>query len=153
MSHFLLKTEPTEYSIDDLKRDKVTSWFGVRNYQARNIIRDDIKIGDLCIIYHSSCKIPAAVGLGKVVKEAYPDKTQFDPKSDYFDICSSMTNPRWMSVDIAFVEKFTQPLSLTRMRTIDSLSDMRLLTRGNRLSTLPITLKHFKKILELSNLC
>ncbi len=153
MSHFLLKTEPTEYSIDDLKRDKVTSWFGVRNYQARNIIRDDIKIGDLCVIYHSSCKIPAAVGLGKVVKEAYPDRTQFDPQSDYFDIGSSVTNPRWMSVDIAFVEKFTQPLSLTRMRTIDSLSDMRLLTRGNRLSILPITLKHFKKILELSNLC
>ncbi len=153
MSNFLLKTEPTEYSIDDLKREKVTSWFGVRNYQARNIIRDDMKVGDVCVIYHSSCAIPSAVGIGKVVKEAYPDKTQFDKNSPYYDKGSSVENPRWMSVDIQFIEKFATPITLTQMRTVDALSDMRLLVRGNRLSVLPITLTHLKKICARATGC
>ena len=148
MSHFLLKTEPSEYSIDDFARDRVTSWFGVRNYQARNILRDDIKVGDLCIFYHSSCKVPAAVGVGKVKKAGYPDATQFDPKSDYYDATSLKDSPRWISVDLEFVEKFIKPVTLTHMRTLPSLADMRLLATGNRLSVMPITKKHFDTILE-----
>ncbi len=148
MSHFLLKTEPSEYSIDDLERDKVTSWFGVRSYQARNIIRDDIKLGDLCIIYHSSCVVPSAVGIGKVTKEAYPDLVQFDPKSDYFDAGSKKESPRWFAFEVAFVEKFKNPLPLSTMRTLPELSDMRLLATGNRLSVFPITQKHFETIVH-----
>jgi predicted RNA-binding protein with PUA-like domain len=146
MSHLLLKTEPSSYSIDDLKRDGTTSWTGVRNYQARNIIRDDMKKGDLCIIYHSSCKVPAAVGIGKIVKEAYADPLQFDQKSEYYDATSPVANPRWLCVDVAFVEKFAQPVTLTNMRTLPQLKDMRLLSRGNRLSVFPISEKHFKTI-------
>ena len=152
MSHFLLKTEPSEYSIDDFARDGVTSWFGVRNYQARNILRDDIKIGDLCIFYHSSCKVPAAVGVGEVVKGGYPDTTQFDATSTYYDATSQTSNPRWISIDLQFIEKFKESVTLTKMRTIDTLSDMRLLAQGNRLSVMSITQKHFKKILALSKI-
>lgn len=148
MSHFLLKTEPSEYSIDDFARDKVTSWFGVRNYQARNILRDDIKVDDLCIFYHSSCMVPAAVGIGKIIRSGYPDTTQFDVQSDYYDATSSKDSPRWISVDLEFVEKFIKPVSLTHMRTISLLSDMRLLATGNRLSVMPITKKHFETILK-----
>ena len=146
MSHFLLKTEPSEYSIDDLRRDKVTSWFGVRSYQARNIIRDDIKVGDFCIIYHSSCAVPSAVGIGKVIKEAYPDLVQFDATSDYFDASSKKESPRWFAFEVTFIEKFQAPLSLSAMRTIKELKDMRLLATGNRLSVMPITEKHFQTI-------
>ncbi len=150
MFHHLLKTEPSTYSIDDLKRDGVTSWGGIRNYQARNIIRDDIKKGDLCIIYHSSCKVPAAVGIGKVVKAAYPDKTQFDPKSEYYDATSPMATPRWLCVDIAFKEKFVTPVTLTHMRTVKALASMRLLALGNRLSVFPITKHHFETLKKLA---
>jgi predicted RNA-binding protein with PUA-like domain len=150
MSHFLLKTEPSSYSIDDLKRDGTTAWFGVRNYQARNIIRDDMKKGDLCIIYHSSCKVPAAVGIGKVVQEAYPDKTQFDPKSEYYDAGSPAATPRWLCIDVAFVEKFVYPVTLSKMRTLPQLCDMRLLSRGNRLSVFSISEKHFEVIATLA---
>lgn len=150
MSHFLLKTEPIEYSIDDLKRDKVTSWFGVRNYQARNIIRDDIKVGDLCIIYHSSCKVPSAMGIGKVTKEAYPDPIQFDQESEYYDKDSKKENPRWFAFEVTFIKKFKNPLPLSTMRTLNDLQDMRLLATGNRLSVFPISKKHFATIVKHS---
>src|SRR5680860_235572 len=139
MSHFLLKTEPTAYGIDDLKRDKKTSWDGVRNFQARNIIRDEMKKGDLCIIYHSSCAIPAAVGVGKIVTASYPDPLQFDSASKYFDATAKKEVPRWFCVDVSFVQKFTKPLSLIQMRTIPELKNMRLLAKGNRLSVMPIS--------------
>jgi predicted RNA-binding protein with PUA-like domain len=148
MNYFLLKTEPSEYSIDDLKRDKITAWFGVRNYQARNIIRDEMKKGDWCIIYHSSCEVPAAVGVGKVVKEAYPDKTQFDRKSDYYDGGLSWAPPRWLCVDVQFVKKFIHPVSLAHMRTDTKLKEMRLLAKGNRLSVMPLSKQHFTHIVE-----
>lgn len=146
MSHFLLKTEPSAYSIDDLKRDKKTSWGGVRNYQARNVIRDEIKKGDLCLIYHSSCEVPAVVGIGKVVREAYPDPLQFDPKSEYYDFGSKEASPRWLCFDVAFVEKFKVPVTLTQMRSMPELNDMRLLQRGNRLSVFPVETKYFEFI-------
>ncbi len=143
MTHFLLKTEPSSFSIDDLKHDKKASWAGVRNYQARNIIRDDIKKGDLCLIYHSSCEVPAVVGIGKVVREAYPDPLQFDPTSEYYDAGSTESNPRWLAFDVAFEEKFKNPLSLSAMRYMPELTNMRLLQRGNRLSVFTIEAKHF----------
>lgn len=151
MSHFLLKTEPTSYSIDDLKRDKKTSWGGVRNFQARNIIRDDMKKGDLCIIYHSSCEIPSAVGIAQIIKAPYADPLQFESSSDYFDATAKKENPRWFCVDIQFKEKFRNPLSLTAMRAIPKLSDMRLLSRGNRLSVISLSSEHFDRITKLSS--
>lgn len=149
MTHFLLKTEPSTYSIDDLRRDKETSWGGVRNYQARNIIRDEIQKGDLCLIYHSSCEVPAVVGIGKVVKVAYPDPLQFDSKSEYFDPGSKTDNPRWLAFDVAFVKKLQIPLTLTQMRLMPELSGMRLLQRGNRLSVFPVAHVHFEYIQRL----
>ena len=150
MSHFLLKTEPSSYSIDDLKRDKKTSWGGVRNFQARNIIRDNMKKGDVCIIYHSSCEIPSAVGVAEIMTNPYPDPLQFESSSDYFDATAKKENPRWFCVDILFKEKFKNPLSLTAMRAIPTLSDMRLLSRGNRLSVMSLSKKHFDHITKLS---
>ncbi len=150
VNHILLKTEPSSYSIDDLKRDGATSWTGVRNYQARNIIRDEIKLGDLCIMYHSSCAVPAAVGVGKVVKTAYADPLQFDVKSEYYDARSPKATLRWLAFDVAFVEKFKTPVTLAQMRTVSSLADMCLLGKGNRLSVFPVAKKHFETIVRLS---
>ncbi len=149
MTHFLLKTEPLAYSIDDLKRDKKTSWGGVRNYQARNIIRDEIKNGDLCLIYHSSCEVPAVVGIVKVVRSAYPDPLQFDSASEYFDKGSTVEKPRWLAFDLAFVKKLKVPVTLTHMRLMPGLKDMRLLQRGNRLSVFPVAHAHFEYIQRL----
>jgi predicted RNA-binding protein with PUA-like domain len=148
MSHHLLKTEPSAYSIDDLKRDKKTSWTGVRSYQARNIIRDDIKKGDLCLIYHSSCEVPAAVGIGKVVREAYPDPLQFDQKSEYYDAGSTESNPRWLAFDVAFVQRFKVFVTLAQMRSMPELREMRLLQKGNRLSIFPVSKNHFEAVLQ-----
>ncbi len=148
MHHFLLKSEPTEYSIDDFERDGTTSWFGVRNYQARNILRDDVEVGDLCIIYHSSCKVPAAVGVGRVIKAGYPDKTQFDAQSAYYDVGATKLRIRWILIDLEFVEKFKEPVPLSKMRTIRELAEMRLLAQGNRLSVMPITKSHFDIIVD-----
>jgi len=149
MNYFIFKTEPSGYSIDDLKRDKKTSWGGIRNYQARNILRDDVKVGDLVIIYHSSCEVPAAVGVANVLKTGYGDPSQFDKKSHYFDAGSKQNDPRWFAVAIAFTEKFKNPISLPAMRLESSLSNMRLLARGNRLSVFPISKRHFETIRTL----
>lgn len=149
MQYWLFKTEPDTYSIDDLKRDKKTMWSGVRNYQARNMLRDEVKKGDLIIFYHSSCAVPAAVGVAEVIKEAYPDPTQFDPKSEYFDATAKKEDPRWFVVDVKFKEKFKKEISLSLMRTISEFSDMRLLAPGNRLSLFPISQKHFELLLQM----
>lgn len=109
-----------------------------------------MKKGDLCIIYHSSCKVPAAVGIGKITKEAYADPLQFDPKSEYYDARSPLATPRWLCVDVAFVEKFEQPVTLSQMRTISELKGMRLLARGNRLSVMTLSEKHFEVISKTS---
>ena len=141
MAYFLLKTESSSYSIDDLKRDKKTSWGGVRNYQARNFIRD-MKVGDVCLLYHSSCTTPALVGEARIIKAAYPDPLQFEKTSDYYDAGSSPATPRWSAVDIAFTKKYKTPITLEHLRELPALQDMRLLARGNRLSVFPVEAKH-----------
>lgn len=147
MAYFLLKTEPSTYSIDDLKRDKKTSWGGVRNYQARNFMRE-MKIGDTCFLYHSSCAIPAIVGETRVAKVAYADPLQFDATSEYYDAKSAQANPRWSAVDIAFIKKYDTPLSLQQLKGVPTLQDMRLLARGNRLSVFPVEERHAALILK-----
>ncbi len=149
MGYFLVKTEPDAFSIDDLKRDKVTSWGGVRNYQARNIMRS-MKKGDACFIYHSSCEVPAVVGMGKVERAAYPDPLQFDLKSEYFDKGSSTLDPRWSAVDIKFIKKSTNPVPLTQMKDMKELNGFRLLERGNRLSVIAVSDVHAAHILKVS---
>ncbi|PCH91957.1 EVE domain-containing protein [Candidatus Kaiserbacteria bacterium] len=151
MNYWLFKSEPGCYGIDHLKKDKTEHWDGVRNYQARNMLRDDIKKGDMVIFYHSSCKVPAAVGVAKVVKEGYPDFTAWDPKSEHPDPKSTPDKPLWYMVDIAFVKKFESEVSLQEMRTIRELGDMQLLKRGNRLSLFPISKRHFNVITELGS--
>ena len=148
MAYFLLKTEPRAYSIDNLKRDTNTSWGGVRNYQARNVLRS-MKKGDTCFVYHSSCEVPAIVGEAVVTKEAYSDPLQFEKKSEYYDEKSPSTEPRWSAVDIRFVKKYTQPLSLIEMKKIPALKAMRLLQRGNRLSVFPVEQPYAGAIVRL----
>lgn len=151
MAYFLLKTEPEAFSIDDLKRERVTSWGGVRNYQTRNIIRDDMKVGDRCFIYHSSCAIPAVVGVGEVVREAYPDPLQFDKKSEYYDGGSPIAKPRWLCVDVKFVEKFERIVTLEEMKRIPELQGMRLLQKGNRLSVFGVDATHAETIMRFAH--
>lgn len=151
MRYFLLKTEPEAFSIDDLKRDEITSWGGVRSYQARNIIRDDIQIGDMCVVYHSSCEVPAAVGVGKIIKGAYPDPLQFEKKSEYYDGSSPIGEPRWQAFDVKFVEKFERIVTLEEMKRIPELKNMRLLQRGNRLSVFPVDKVHFDVVMLVAH--
>ena len=151
MNYWLVKTEPSEFSIDDfLKAPKKTEpWNGIRNYQARNFMRDKMKKGDLVFIYHSNCKQIGIVGLSAVAKEAYPDPLALDPKSKYYDPKSTPDNNRWVMVDLKFVEKFNQVISLATLKTIPALAGMQLLAKGNRLSVLPIKAKEFKTIMRL----
>jgi len=146
----LMKSEPDEFGIEDLiKSDRqTTTWSGVRNFQARNFMRDDMKLGDLAFFYHSSCPAPGVVGTMKVVKAAYPDPTQFDPASDYFDPKSKADSPTWVAVDLQFVKQF--PLvSLDALRKEPKLAEMRLLQKGNRLSVLPVNATEWKQILSM----
>ncbi|NIA26453.1 MAG: EVE domain-containing protein, partial [Desulfobulbaceae bacterium] len=138
MAYWLMKSEPDVYSIDDLKRDGREMWDSIRNYQARNMMRDDMRIGDSVFFYHSSCKEPGVVGIAKVVSEPYPDPTQFDPKSNYFDPRSDKDNPRWILVDVEFVRKLTRPITLAEIKAEPALEDMILTRRGNRLSIMPV---------------
>ena len=140
MAYWLMKSEPAEVSIDDLaKRPKKTvPWFGVRNYQARNFMRDQMKVGDGVLFYHSSCPEPGIVGLAQVASSAYPDDTQFESKGKYFDAAATRENPRWFMVDVKLVKK-TRLLSLDERRSAPSLATMRVLQRGNRLSITPVT--------------
>jgi len=149
--HWLMKSEPDVFSIDDLAkaRNQTTGWDGVRNYQARNLLRDDIAVGDGVLFYHSSVDPPAVVGLARVVKAAYPDPTQFDSKSDYYDKDSKRDDPRWFSVDIAFDRKLARPVTLAELRAEPALADMVLLRRGSRLSVQPVTPAEWKKIVAL----
>ena len=151
MNYWLFKTEPSGYSIDDLKRDKKTLWSGVRSYQARNMLRDEVKKGDVVIFYHSSCAVPGAVGIAEVTAEGFSDETQFDPQSHYYDPTAKKENPRWCVVEVKFKEKFKNVVSLAVMRTIPELSDMRLLAPGNRLSLFPISKKHFDIIIKINS--
>lgn len=151
MRYWLMKSEPDEFSIDDLDRARArtTSWFGVRNYQARNYMRDEMKVGDLAFFYHSSCAEPGIAGIVEVVRAAHPDVTQFDPTSDYFDPKSTRENPRWINVDVKLREK-TRLIRLEELRTHPELSGMVILRRGNRLSITPVTTVEWKFVLRLA---
>jgi predicted RNA-binding protein with PUA-like domain len=140
MRYWLMKSEPDEASIDDLATAPAQTlpWTGVRNYQARNFMRDTMQVGDGVLFYHSSCPEPGIAGLAKVVSTAYPDPTQFDKKSPYFDPKSTQEIPRWMLVDVRFVKK-TPLISLAALREHTELADMRVLAKGNRLSITPVT--------------
>jgi len=137
MRYWLMKSEPDEFSIDDLARARKAPWTGVRNYQARNFMRDEMRPGDGVLFYHSSCPEPGIAGLAKVASRAYPDATQFDKKSEYYDPKSTRDAPRWVHVDVAF-EKKTPLVSLAELRRHRELAGMRLLQRGNRLSITPV---------------
>ncbi|BDU38962.1 EVE domain-containing protein [Vibrio nigripulchritudo] len=148
MSYWLFKTEPDEFSIDTLRVKNVSCWEGVRNYQARNMMRDEVKLGDLVFIYHSSCKHIGVAGIAKVVKEAYPDHFQFDPESDYFDPKSDPDNPRWVMVDIEFVRKLDRLIPLAKLKSLTDLSELPLVKRGNRLSIMPVSEREWQTILD-----
>ena len=139
-SHWLMKSEPDEFSIDDLARapKQTTPWFGVRNYTARNFMRDDMRIGDDVLFYHSSCEVPGIAGLAKVASKPYADESQFDRKGEYFDPKAKREAPRWMLVDVKLVEK-TRLMPLEEMRKYRELAKMLTLRRGNRLSITPVT--------------
>jgi len=149
VAHWLMKSEPDVYSIDDLERDGREMWDSIRNYQARNMMRDDMRIGDEIFFYHSNCKEPAVVGVMKVASEPYPDPVQFDSSSNYFDPKSSKDNPRWILVDVEFVRKLDKPITLAEIKAHPGLDDMILTRRGNRLSIMPIDKEHWDLILTL----
>ncbi|MGL4605690.1 MAG: EVE domain-containing protein [Iodobacter sp.] len=138
MNYWLMKSEPDEVSIDDLAARQIVGWNGVRNYQARNFMRDAMQPGDQVLFYHSSCKEPGIAGLAEVCSLAYPDPTQFDPTSVYFDARSPVDQPRWLQVDVRFLSK-TRLLSLAELRRDPALADMILLQKGSRLSITPVT--------------
>jgi predicted RNA-binding protein with PUA-like domain len=149
MNHWLMKSEPDTFSIDDLKRKDREAWDGVRNYQARNYMRDGMRKGDKVFFYHSNCAEPGIVGIAEVVTEAYPDPTQFDPKSKYFDPASSRDNPRWMLVEVKFVKKLKRTITLKELQGDPALSDMPLVRKGNRLSVMPVSAAEWRHILTL----
>lgn len=147
MRYWLMKSEPDEFSIDDLAcaPRRGSAWFGVRNYQARNFMRDEMRIGDGVLFYHSSCPEPGIAGLAEVCSAAYPDKTQFDAKSKYYDPKATRDEPRWFNVDVRFRKK-TRLLHLSELRQHRELAGMRLLARGNRLSITPVDQDEWKFI-------
>jgi predicted RNA-binding protein with PUA-like domain len=147
--HWLFKTEPHAFSFEQLREDGTTPWSGVRNFQARNHMME-MKAGDLGFFYHSSIAEPAAVGICKVVKTAYPDFTQFDKDGEYFDGRARPDKPIWMMVDVAYVEPLEHPVTIGRMRADPRLVGMALLKRGQRLSVQPVTPQEWKIVLELS---
>jgi predicted RNA-binding protein with PUA-like domain len=151
MQYWLMKSEPDTYGIDDLKRFKVDHWDGIRNYQARNFMRKDMKKGDKAFFYHSNCDEPGIVGIMEIAREAYPDHTAFDPKDKHFDDRSNPDNPRWFMVDVKFVRKLERNVTLKELKTYKSLAGMRLLKKGNRLSIMPVTKREWDFILKLES--
>jgi predicted RNA-binding protein with PUA-like domain len=155
MKHWLMKSEPNEFSIDDLVKapKKSTPWFGVRNYQARNFMRDQMRVGDAVFFYHSSCPEPGIAGFAEVSSTAYPDDTQFDKKGKYYDPAATAEAPRWFLVDVKLVKK-TSLISLTELRQHRELESMRILQKGNRLSITPVDPREWnfitKKLMKIS---
>ena len=150
MNHWLIKSEPDVFGIADLRRVGREPWTGVRNYQARNFMRDAMEIGDLAIFYHSNASPPGAVGLARVCGEAYPDPTQFDPASEYFDPKSSPDAPRWMLRDFEFVLEFPEMVTLEALKNEPALAGMLVTQRGTRLSITPVEPKHFRKVCAMA---
>jgi predicted RNA-binding protein with PUA-like domain len=147
--HWLMKSEPDVYSIDDLKRDGKTYWDGVRNYQARNFMRDDMKVGDLVLFYHSGAEPSGVAGVARVCRESYADFTAWDPKDHHFDPKTRQDAPAWMMVDIEFVERFPQVVPLDTLRSRPELKDLLVIKRGMRLSVQPVEPAHYKAIVRL----
>ena len=153
MNYWLMKSEPSCFSIDDLKQapQQITQWDGVRNYQARNFMRDQMRVGDLVFFYHSNCNPPGIVGIAEVVRNAYPDYTAFDPHSEHPDPTSSPENPRWVMVDIRYVQTFSHKLSLETLKQNPALDTMLILRKGNRLSITPITEVEWHDVMAMAN--
>ncbi len=149
MRYWLMKTEPEEFSIDALKKKKLEPWNGVRNYQARNYMRDDMKVGDGVLFYHSNCDEPGVVGLAEIRSEAHPDPSQFDPKSDYYDAGSKREEPRWLLVDVGYTRTLKRTITLAELKDKPQLQDLALVKKGNRLSVLPVSKKEWDFILSL----
>lgn len=147
VSYWLIKSEPESYGIDALKKDKKTPWTGVRNYQARNNMRA-MKPGDGILFYHSSCAVPGVYGIAEVASLPYPDESQFDAQGDYFESRATREKPLWDLVDVKFVQKLTEPVTLAVMRKNPQLSGMAILQKGSRLSVTPVTEKEFKTIIN-----
>jgi predicted RNA-binding protein with PUA-like domain len=152
MNYWLMKSEPEAFSIDDLKAkpESTEHWDGIRNYQARNFMRDDMKVGDKVLFYHSNCEEPGVVGIAEVASEAYPDHTAFDPAGKYYDPKSKEDSPSWVMVDVKFIEKFPKTVSLREIKTVSGLSDMRLVQKGNRLSIMPVEKSEFDTIVKMA---
>ena len=150
MRYWLMKSEPDVFGIEHLRAapNQTTAWWGVRNYQARNFMRDEMKVGDRAFFYHSSCPEPGIAGLVKVSRLAYPDQTQFDPEGEYYDPKASRENPRWFNVEVK-LEKKTRPVGLPELRAHKELASMQILKRGNRLSITPVTAAEWQFILTL----
>jgi predicted RNA-binding protein with PUA-like domain len=153
MKLWLVKSEPSEFSIDDLEKSKsqITYWDGVRNYQARNFIRDEMKIGNKVLFYHSNAEPNAVVGVCEVVKAAYPDHTQFDSKHVHYDPKADKKNPAWFMVDIKLVKKFKRPVTLEEIKANPKLAKMRLVQRGNRISVMPVAKDEYDEIIKMES--
>ena len=154
MAFWLFKSEPHKFSLDDLENSpsKTTTWDGIRNYRARNYLRDTVKLGDRVLFYHSSCEVPGVVGVAEVVKESYPDYTSWDPKSDYYDPKSGPENPRWFMVDVQFRERFPKMVTRQDMMAQASLDGMMVVQKCQRLSIQPVEAKHFEEVRRLGGL-
>ena len=148
MNYWLFKSEPDVFGIQHLaaRPQQTAFWEGVRNYQARNFLRDEVKVGDLVLFYHSSCKDVGIAGIAEVVREAYPDHTQFDPESKYFDPKASPDNPRWVMVDVKLVEKFSRVLSLASIKAMPEITELALVKKGHRLSIMPVLAEEYERL-------
>ena len=151
VSHWLMKTEPESFGIDDLERVKIEAWTGVRNYMARNLMRDGMQVGDPVLFYHSSCEPPGVAGLARVVRTQVVDATQFDPTSKYYDPDSKPDAPRWICVDVELVRRLPRFVALDELRGQPGLDGMLLLQRGSRLSVQPVSAGHYALIVDLAN--
>jgi len=151
MNHWLMKSEPDTFGIDDLRArpEQTEHWDGVRNYQARNMMRDQMRIGDQVFFYHSNCSEPGIVGIAEIVREAYPDFTAFDPDDKHFDPKSDPDKPTWFMVDVRFVRKFKHTISLRELKAMPELAELALVRRGNRLSIMPVTAEQWQLIIAL----
>ena len=150
MQYWLMKSEPDTYSIDDLKAKSPAMWEGCRNWTVRNFMKDDMKVGDMAFFYHSSCQPPGVIGTMEIVSESYPDPTQFDPKSDYYDPKSKPDKPRWLVVDVKFVKKFPRLVELSELREKKGLEKMLVNRRGQRLSVMPVTKEEWDIVCKMA---
>lgn len=151
MRYWLMKTEPGEFSIDDLQQrlEQTEHWDGVRNYQARNMMRDDMQVGDQVLFYHSNCDVPGVVGIARITRAAYPDHTAFDPDHKHYDPGSKPESPRWFMVDVGFVRTLKRTIALAELKDRPELADMALVRKGNRLSVMPVSETEWQFILSL----